>query len=43
MTEELAKKALLNYINTRVPITEEEGELIINRFHLKEIKKNIFS
>jgi CRP-like cAMP-binding protein len=42
MTEELAKKALLNYINTRVPITEEEGELIINRFHLKEIKKKHF-
>jgi len=42
MTDEIAKKALIDYISSRVNINNDEELLIKERFHLKEIKKKQF-
>jgi hypothetical protein len=39
MTNEIAKKTLIDYISSRVKINKDEELLIKERFHLKEIKK----
>ncbi|MFM8241340.1 MAG: hypothetical protein ACKN86_00905 [Crocinitomicaceae bacterium] len=39
MTDEIAKKALIDYISSRASINKDEELLIKERFHLKEIKK----
>lgn len=42
MTDEIAKKALIDYISSRVNINKDEELLIKERFHLKEFKKKQF-
>jgi len=42
MTDEIAKKALIDYISSRVNINKDEEILIKERFHLKEFKKKQF-
>ena len=39
MNEEIAKKQLVDYMNQRIELTEQEQQMVANAYHLHQVKK----